>query len=167
MQMLLLVPHRGEPPSPWFLIVVPFLFLGLTALTNRLMGIPALYAAFPADGTDPIEENLGWQQVEFGGLRGHSPMSIKFGRRCLHLKQPFPFQPIWWRGPASVPWTDVVLEKEVSTGAWAFLSTAVFRLGGTGRSIRLRGRVARRLQERVKQGSDSGLPPRPGAIRPH
>lgn len=166
--LLWLVPRNGTPPSPWFLLAVPVLFLLLSWVTNRLMGIPALYEAFPADQDDPIEENLGWQQVEFGTFRGHSPMSIKFGRRCLHLKQPFPFQPAWWQGPASIPWKEVRLEKEVSGNWWAFLSAAEFRLGSERRMIRLRGKAARKLQARLKvlTPGGPGAPTTPGAIRP-
>ncbi len=168
MNLMLLVPRNGTPPSPWFLFLMPLLFLGLSWLTNRMLGVPALYAAFPADRDDPIEENLGWQQVEFGTFRGHSPMAIKFGRRCLHLKQPFPFQPAWWQGPASIPWNEIRLEKEVSENRWAFLSAAEFRLGAEGRMIRLRGKAARRLQARVRdlQGSGPSSAMKQGSIRP-
>ncbi len=168
MGLLGLVPRHGTPPPPWFLLMVPVIFLLVSWLTNRLMGIPALYEAFPADKDDAIEENLGWQQVEFGTFRGHSPMSIKFGRRCLHLKQPLPFQPAWWQGPASIPWNEVRLEREVSENRWAFLSAAEFRLGTEGRMIRLRGKAARRLQARVKamRGSGPGKAMGQGSIRP-
>ncbi len=67
--MMVLVPRNGAPPPPWFLLSVPVVFLAVSWLTNRMLGLPALYAAFPADPTDPIEQNLGWQQVEFGALR--------------------------------------------------------------------------------------------------
>jgi hypothetical protein len=168
--LLLVARSTGNSPPPGVLVFTAGLFLVLLPLlasvTNRLMGIPALYRDFPADPTDPIEESLGWRQVEFGALRGHSPMVITFGRRCLHLKQPFPFQPAWWRGPASIPWREVVLEKEAQSGGWAFLSAAEFRLGADGRVIRLRGKAARRLQDRVKAGQGPGGPPNPTAIRP-
>jgi hypothetical protein len=136
------------------------------------MGIGGMYRDWPADPSDPIEQNVGWQQVEFGAFRGHCPMSIKFGRRCLHLKQPFPFQPAWWQGPASIPWSDVLLEKEPSDSWWAFLSAAEFRLGAGGRMIRLRGKSARMLMVRVRQplgrAGHGPIPPvvGPGAIRP-
>ena len=108
--------------------------------------------------------------MEFGALRGHSPMSLKAGRRCLHLKQPFPFQPAWWQGPASIPWDEIRIEKEAAPSAWAFLSAAEFRIGAEGRLIRLRGKAARTLQAKVreKQGAGFGIPaaPGPGAIRP-
>ena len=170
MMALWLAPRNSPPPPPVFLLLVPLVFLAVSWLTNRLMGIPALYAAFPADKDDPIEENLGWNQVEFGALRGHSPMSIQFGKRCLHLKQPFPFQLPWWQGPASVPWAEVRLEKEASQAWWAFLSAAEFRLGSDGRLIRLRGKIARELQARLQRWpgmAPSPTPPvGPGAIRP-
>jgi len=171
MMALWLAPRNSPPPPPVFLLLVPLVFLAVSWLTNRLMGIPALYAAFPADKDDPIEENLGWNQVEFGALRGHSPMSIQFGKRCLHLKQPFPFQLPWWQGPASVPWAEVRLVKEASGAWWAFLSAAEFRLGSDGRLIRLRGKIARKLQARL-QRQPNGMAPaptppvEPGAIRP-
>ena len=161
--MTCLAALAAPPPSTLGPLIGVLLFLILfpllTALSSRLMGIPALYEAFPADPTDPIEERLGWPQVEFGGLRGHSPMAMAFGRRCLHLKQPFPFQPAWWRGPASIPWQEIRIEREAQTGAWEFWSPAVFQLGGTGRIIRLRGRAARRLQARVRQAQEPHLPP--------
>jgi len=173
MVLALLASRGGSPPPAVVLLLIPVVFLGVSWLTNRLMGIPALYAAFPADPTDPIETNLGWQQVEFGALRGHSPMSLKAGRRCLHLKQPFPFQPAWWQGPASIPWDQILVEKAASESTWAFFSAAEFRLGRDGRVIRLRGKAARTLQMLVleKQGtggqaSATGLPPGRGAIRP-
>ncbi len=168
MALLWLAPRHGNPPPPWFLLLVPLVFLLVSWLTNRMMGIPALYEAFPADEDDPVEENLGWQQVEFGTFRGHSPMSIKFGRRCLHLRQPFPFQPAWWQGPASIPWQEVRLEKEASGSWWAFLSAAEFRLGSEGRMIRLRGKAGRKLQARLmgpRPGGPGALTD-PGAIRP-
>ena len=171
MMVLVLLAPRGGSPPPAVLLLIPVIFLALSWLTNRLMGIPALYEAFPADPADPIEANLGWQQVEFGALRGHSPMSLKAGRRCLHLKQPFPFQPAWWQGPASIPWNQIRVEKEASGSSWAFLSAAEFRLGAEGRLIRLRGKAARTLQALVigKQRAGVGTPaaaPGQGAIRP-
>ncbi len=174
MALVMLASRGGSPPPPVVLLVVPVVFLAVSWFSNRLMGLPALYAAFPADPTDPIERNLGWQQVEFGALRGHSPISLKAGRRCLHLKQPFPFQPAWWQGPASIPWDLIRVEKEASESSWAFLSAAEFRLGAEGRMIRLRGKAARTLQAKVRerqgagpgQPSGSSLPPGQGAIRP-
>lgn len=168
MMPLAMLLGRGEPPPPWFLLFVPLIFLGVSWLTNRLMGIPALYKDFPADREDPIEENLGWQQVEFGALRGHSPMSIKFGRRCLHLKQPFPFQPLYWQGPASIPWQDILLDKAARPEKWAFWSAAEFRLGPGGRLIRVRGKAGRRLQARLLKGHEgaAGTSSRPEPIRP-
>lgn len=170
---LLLISRQGPPPSPWVLLLVPVIFLGATWLTNKLLGIDAMYQDWPADSNDPIERNLGWQQVEFGTFRGHCPMSIKFGRRCLHLKQPFPFQPLYWKGPASIPWHDVLLEKVPSPSWWAFLSAAEFRLGAGGRMIRLRGKAAKALMARIQPaqvGAGRGpLPPvaGPGPIRPN
>lgn len=171
MAMLLLGPRNGSPPPPWVLLFVPVLFLLVSWFTNRLMGIDAMYRDWPADPSDPIERNLGRQQVEFGTFRGHCPMSIQFGSRCLHLKQPFPFQPAWWKGPASIPWSEVQMEKAPNPAWWAFLSPAEFRLGCDGRLIRLRGKAARALLARVgPQGDAPGLgrwpPLGPGAIRP-
>jgi hypothetical protein len=175
MAFMVLSPRPGgEPPVPFLLLFVPLFFLAVSWLTNKLMGIDALYRDWPADREDPIDTNLGWQQVEFGALRGHCPMSIKLGQRCLHLKQPFPFQPFWWRGPGSVPWGEVLLEKEPSESRWAFLSVAEFRLGREGRMIRLRGKAGRALAAEVRRrqappGPGHGpVPPvvRPEAIRP-
>ncbi len=164
----MLIADPTPAAGPWiglglFLVLFPI----LTSLSNRLMGIPALYAAFPADPEDAIEENLGWQQVRFAGLRGHTPMSVRFGRRCLHLKQPFPFQPAWWRGPASIPWDQIRVEKEVPQGRWAFLGGAVFRLSSDGPAIRMGGKAALRLQDRVKRAQEArGFQPPPPALRP-
>jgi hypothetical protein len=173
MDVMLLVSRAGNPPPAWMLLFIPVIFLGASWLTNHLMGIDAMYTDWPADPADPIELNLGWQQIEFGAFRGHSPMSIKFGRRCLHLKQPFPFQPFWWLGPASIPWEEVLLEKEPIEAWWAFLSSTEFRLGAGGRRIRLRGKVARTLMARIqpRHAAEQGpgrIPPvvGPGSIRP-
>ena len=173
MMLLLLEPQHGPFGSPWVLILVPVVFLCATWLTNKLLGIDAMYQDWPAVSDDPIERNLGWQQVEFGTFRGHCPISIKFGRRCLHLKQPFPFQPVWWRGPASIPWDEVLLVKEPNPSWWAFLSAAEFCLGAGGRMIRLRGKAAQILMLRIqppqtlRQGPGP-IPPvvGPGAIKP-
>jgi hypothetical protein len=172
MDLMLLSRPGGSPPVPFLLLFIPLVFLGATWLTNHLMGIDAMYQDWPADPKDPIERNLGWQQVEFGTFRGHCPMSIKFGQRCLHLKQPFPFQPLFWKGPASIPWGDVILEKEPKEAWWAFLSPAEFRLGSGGRMIRLRGKAARSLMERIRPpqvGTGHGPSPPvvgPGPIQP-
>ncbi|WLT32964.1 hypothetical protein [Geothrix sp. PMB-07] len=171
MVLLWLSQPGAQPPLGFLLIFIPLVFLGATWISNRLLGIPAMYRDWPADRTDPIERNVGWQQVEFGAFRGHCPMSIKFGQRCLHLKQPFPFQPFYWLGPASIPWSEVRLEKAPSDRWWAFLSAAEFRLGAGGRMIRLRGKAARALMERVKgapggQGPGHRPPVVSGTIRP-
>ncbi len=171
MEWLLLVPRNGPPPPTWILLFVPVVFLGVSWLTNHLMGIDAMYKDWPADPNDPIERNLGWVQVEFGTFRGHSPMSIKFGRRSLHLKQPFPFQPAFWNGPASIPWSEMLLERAPNEAWWALLSPAEFRLGQGGRLIRLRGKAAKALMARLSVSSGGpGVgplpPPGPGAIRP-
>ena len=177
MVFLLLSRPGGPPPSPWFFLLMPVFLLGITGITNKMMGMDAMYKEWPADRNDPIEENAGWQQVEFGPTRGHCPMSIKFGKRCLHLKQPFPFQPLYWRGPASIPWNEVLIEKEPGTSWWAFLRTAEFRLGRSGRVVRLRGKAARTLLAEVKRRSGQGpnahgpvppvvVQPGPGPIKP-
>jgi hypothetical protein len=171
MELLLLVPRNGPPPPPWVLLLVPVVFLLVSWLTNHLMGIDAMYKDWPADANDPIERNLGWVQVEFGTFRGHSPMAIKFGRRCLHLKQPFPFQPAFWNGPASIPWSEVRLERAPNEAWWALLSPAEFRLGQGGRLIRLRGKAAKALMARLGVTAGGAAPgptppPGPGAIRP-
>jgi hypothetical protein len=173
MDLLLLLSRPGNPPPAWIFLFIPLIFLGATWLTNHLMGIDAMYRDWPAEPNDPIEQNVGWQQIEFGAFRGHCPMSIKFGRRCLHLKQPFPFQPLFWLGPASIPWTEVLLEKEPSDSWWALLSAAEFRLGAGGRVIRLRGKAAKTLVARIQLPKTPGpgpgpIPPvvGPGAIRP-
>ena len=151
MDLRLLSQPTAPLPVGFLLLFVPAVFLGATWLSSKLLGIDAMYRDWPADAEDPIEQNVGWQQVEFGTFRGHSPMSIKFGQRCLHLKQPFPFQPMFWKGPASIPWSDVLLEKEPKEAWWAFLSPAEFRLGSGGRMIRLRGKAAKALMTRVSE----------------
>ena len=177
MNLLLLGRSSAPPPIGFLVLFIPAVFLGTSWLTNRLMGISAMYEDWPADLTDPIEQNVGWQQVEFGGFRGHSPMSIKFGRRCLHLKQPFPFQPLWWKGPASIPWNEVLLTKAPSESWWALFSAAEFTLGQGGRMIRLRGKAAKLLMARIqpqtpssgpKPGQGPHIPPvvGPGALQP-
>ena len=177
MDLLVLLSKPGNPPVAFLFFFVPVVFLGSTWLTNHLMGIDAMYRDWPADPNDPIERKLGWQQVEFGAFRGHCLMSIQFGRRCLHLKEPFPFQPLFWKGPASIPWAEVLLEKAPREAWWAFLSPTQFRLGRGGRLIRLRGKAAKALMARVSEAQEPGVhrneppilrPPvvGPGAIRP-
>jgi hypothetical protein len=84
---------------------------------------------------------------------------------------------MFWLGPASIPWTEVLLEKEPKDAWWAFLSPAEFRLGQGGRMLRLRGKVAKVLAARVRetqgQRTPGALPPvlrppvaGPGPIRP-
>ncbi len=172
MALLLLSRSGGPPPPPWIFLLIPVVLLGTTWLTNKMLGIDAMYRDWPADPSDPIEQNLGWNQIEFGTFRGHCPMSIKFGQRCLHLKQPFPFQPFFWLGPASIPWGELVLVKAPSESWWAFLSAAEFTLGKGGRMIRLRGKAARTLMAELQRRSGGHphgpIPPvvGPGAIRP-
>ncbi|HLP31334.1 MAG TPA: hypothetical protein VK150_08235 [Geothrix sp.] len=167
--MALLLISRGAPP-PLEIVIPLFLlmFFGTSQLTFRLLGIRALYQAFPADRSDPIEQNLGWIQIEFGAWRGHTPMSVKAGRRCLHLKQPFPFQPMVWLGPASIPWEQVRLIEAIGDDRWAFWKAAVFELGPENRRIRLRGRAARTLQAllEARQGRAQAPPVPVSAIRP-
>ena len=70
---LMLLSRPGSPPPPWILLFVPVVFLGATWLTNHLLGILAMYRDWPADASDSIGQNVGWQQVEFGAFRGHPP----------------------------------------------------------------------------------------------
>jgi hypothetical protein len=169
MELLLLAPRAGSPAPIWIpLVLFPLVFLGGSLLSSRLLGVFQLYRDFPADQVDPIETNLGWIQIEFGVWRGHSPMSMKAGRRCLHIKQPFPFQPLFWLGPASIPWEQIRVVKEAGTDWWAFWKAAEFALGPEDRRIRIRGRAARKVQAQVeaRQGRAGNLPLPTAAIRP-
>jgi hypothetical protein len=169
MALLLLAPRAGSPAPVWIpLVLFPLVFFGGSLLSSRLMGVFQLYRAFPADQADPIETNLGWIQIEFGVWRGHTPMSLKAGRRCLHLKQPFPFQPLFWLGPASVPWEQIRVVQEAGADWWAFWKAAEFALGPEDRRIRIRGRAARKVQIQVetRQGRAGSFPLPAAAIRP-
>lgn len=169
MDLLLLAPRAGSPAPVWIpLVLFPLVFFGGSLLSSRLMGVFQLYRAFPADKADPIETNLGWIQIEFGVWRGHSPMAVKAGRRCLHLKQPFPFQPLLWLGPASIPWEQIRVVQAAGPDWWAFWKAAEFALGPEDRRIRIRGRAARKVQAQVetRQGRAGNLPLPTAAIRP-
>lgn len=169
MAALLLVPRAGSPAPIWIpLVLFPLVFLGGSLLSSRLLGVFQLYRDFPADQTDPIETNLGWIQIEFGVWRGHSPMSVKAGRRCLHIKQPFPFQPLFWLGPASIPWEQIRVVQAADPEWWAFWKAAEFALGPGDRRIRIRGRAARKVQAQVetRQGRAGSFPLPTAAIRP-
>ena len=169
MDLLLLAPRVGHPPPPWFIVgLFLAVFFGGSLLSSRLMGVFQLYRSFPADKSDPIEANLGWIQIEFGVWRGHTPMSVKAGQRCLHIKQPFPFQPLVWLGPASIPWDQIRVLQPAGEDWWAFWKAAEFALGPEDRRIRIRGRAAKKVQVQVetRQGR-VGNPPTPtSAIRP-
>lgn len=164
----LLAPHGAPPPLGIVIPLFLLMFFGTSQLTFRLLGIRALYRAFPADRSDPIEQNLGWIQIEFGTWRGHTPMSVKAGRRCLHLKQPFPFQPMVWLGPASIPWEQIRVLETPGESLWAFWAAAVLELGRDGRRIRVRGRAGRKLLALVeaRQGRAQAAPIAMSAIRP-
>jgi hypothetical protein len=169
MALLLLAPQGAHPPPLGFVLVLFLLvFFGGSLLSSRLMGVFQLYRAFPADKMDPIDANLGWLQIEFGTFRGHTPMSVKAGRRCLHLKQPFPFQPLIWLGPASIPWDQIRLLQPASTDWWAFWKAAEFTLGPEDSRIRLRGKAARKLQKELEamQGQADARPSPMAPIRP-
>ena len=169
MQLLLLVPRAGQASPPWFVFVLfPLVFIGVSLLSAKLMGVYELYRVFPADPTDSIETNLGWIQIEFGAWRGHTPMSVKAGRRCLHIKQPFPFQPLFWLGPASIPWVQVRVVQPAGEGWRSFWKAAEFALGPEDRRIRIRGGAARKLQVLIaaRQGRVETHQAPSGAIRP-
>lgn len=169
MALSLLAPRTGSPAPIWIpLVLFPLVFLGASLLSSRLLGVFQLYRDFPADQTDPIETNLGWIQIEFGVWRGHSPMSVKAGRRCLHIKQPFPFQPLFWLGPASIPWGQIRVMREAGNDWWAFWKAAEFALGPDDRRIRIRGRAARKVQGEVeaRQGRVGSPPITTATIRP-
>ena len=141
--------NQGGPPV-LALVLFPFFWMAVSALVNLFMGIYALYRRFPADGLDPIEETLRWKTVEFGRLHGHAPMNLGFGKRALHLKEPFPFQPFFWLGPASIPWSEITQTRLQNEAWWRFWSAASFQLGASGRVIHVRGRVAKAIQARLE-----------------
>jgi len=164
--MALLLISRGAPP-PLEIVIPLFLlmFFGTSQITFRLLGIRALYQAFPADRSDPIEQNLGWIQIEFGAWRGHTPMSVKAGRRCLHLKQPFPFQPMVWLGPASIPWEQIRLIEAIGDDRWAFWKAAVFELGPENRRIRLPGQGGAHPPGAARGAAGTGADPARPCLR--
>ena len=59
MMTLLLSRSSAPPPVGFLLLFIPAVFLGTSWLTNKLMGIDAMYEDWPADPTDPIEQNVG------------------------------------------------------------------------------------------------------------
>ena len=145
MDLLLLVPRSANPPPPGF---VSALFLVVFFGGSLLLIAPhgrRSSCTGPFRRTSPIPSNRTWagMQIEFGAFRGHTPMSVKAGRRCLHLKQPFPFQPLVWLGPASIPWDQVRLlqARQRRTGG-PFWRAAEFALGAGGRvGSALRGKA--------------------------
>jgi hypothetical protein len=167
-QLLLLTPP-GETANPaWILVLLfPLFFLGGSLLSARIMGVFDLYRSFPADKADAIETNLGWIQVEFGLWRGHAPMSVKVGRRYLHIKQPFPFQPLFWLGPASIPWNQIQVTKTADTRWWAFWAATEFSLGAFERPIRIRGKAGRKVQDQVNEHRSLAVRQGTTSIQPH
>lgn len=141
----------GSPePSPLiFFLIFPLIWMAISLLVSLMLGIFSLYREFPADGADVIEDSFGWVQMDFGTFRGHAPMSLRLGRRALHIKEVFPFQPLFWLGPASIPWTEITQVRRVSESSWHFWSAAEFTVGARVRRLRLRGRAARALQARL------------------
>jgi len=148
---LCLATANPEAPGIVFFLIFPLIWLGASALGNFMLGIYGLFREFPADPSDTIEESFGWVQVNFGNFRGHTPMGLRLGRGALHLKGVFPFQPLFWLGPASIPWSKVVQIQRLSENWWQFWSAAEFNLGT--RKIRLRGRAGRALQARLDANS--------------
>lgn len=148
---------RGDPPPALFFAFFPLLWCAVSALASLFLGIFGLYRRYPADPMDPIEESFWWKTVEFGARRGHAPMNLRFGRRALHMKEPFPFQPLFWLGPASIPWSEISVVQRRNETWWSFWSAASFKLGDTGRVIRVRGSLAKALQARV-EGDPGGRP---------
>jgi len=143
--------REGDPSGPLLLLLYPTFFLAVLLLSNFLLGIYGLYREFPADENDRIDQSLGWVQVEFGLFRGHMPMSLRLGSKALHIKGVFPFQPLFWLGPASVPWERITQTRRIDEGWWRFWSSADFLLGT--RRIRLRGKAGRVLQARMDASS--------------
>jgi hypothetical protein len=142
--------------------LLPMALLGLWTMTSAIQGIYALYKAYPPDAGDAPGKTFYWATVEFGGFRGHAPMTIVLGRRALHLKEPFPIQPLFWLGPASVPWEEIRQTIRLRTGFLSLLTHAELELGGPdGRRIRIRGRAARAIQEHLDARAGIYPPIRP------
>ena len=152
----------------WFPFLFPLLWLGVGVLTSLVLGIYGLYREFPQDKDDPIHGGNAWAQVGFGPLffGGHAPMNLGFGIRCLHMKEPFPFQPLFWLGPASIPWDRIRIVDRISENPWALFSWVTLRIEGSGKTMRLSGRSGRAIQAVLdeKVGARGALTPRP--IRP-
>ncbi|HJU83121.1 MAG TPA: hypothetical protein VJ600_02835 [Holophagaceae bacterium] len=153
----------------FFPFFFPVLWVSVAALISLVLGIYGLYRDFPPDDTDPIEDTFYWSQVGFGPLffGGHAPMNLKLGRRCLHLKEPFPFQPLFWLGPASIPWDRIRIKDRISDRSWAVFSWITLEIQDSGKLLRLSGRVGRALQACMDARAEAGVPPPvPNPIRP-
>lgn len=131
-------------------VLFPIFWVVVASLTSWTMGIFRLYSDFPPDANDPIEQRFRFVTAYFGSMGGHTLVSLTLGRRYLHLKEVFPFQPFFWMGPASIPWTEIRLAKRASDNPWAFWSYARFELGPDQKVIRLQGRAARAIQEHLE-----------------
>lgn len=147
--MLLLNTVSQLNPGLFLVPLFPVLWVGMAAMLSWVMGIYGLYSDFPRDASDPIGSRYRFVTIFLGSLNGHTMVSLGLGQRCLHLKEVFPFQPLFWLGPASIPWEEIRLTRRISDRGWAFWSFARFQLGPLGKEISLQGRPARALQARL------------------
>lgn len=148
-------PPAGQPEVPWllrdpriFTLFFAAIWIDMNLFISWSQGFFRLYAVFPPTPEDPIEARFFW--VQFSRAMSHGPVSVKLGRTCVHIREVFPFRPLFWKGPASIPYEALRIDKSSSRGFWSFLSQARFEIMDLGIVFSLSGKAGRQLEGRLE-----------------
>jgi hypothetical protein len=110
-------------------------------------GVRRLYSKFPNDSSDPsIRSWISWRG-DLGLLTRHSLMRIGIGQKHLHIR--FFLLPVLFKAPISIPWRELRIEATLEQCPFPIFKFLKLRIGDDAYLIRLRGSVARAVQNAI------------------
>ena len=140
-----------------FLIIIPVgIFLALWAFDWMYgfgTGLRSLVNTYPHISSDQIIGSSFTWRADLGLLLGRPWIWFHVGHTHLHIK--LFLLPFLFRRSASIPWSDINIEGTLEQSLLPFLRTLEIRIGQEKLFMRLRGRSARLVQQRLLQPHDA------------
>lgn len=151
-----------QEPGIW---IFPFFLAGGLVVTNLfsyLAGYGDLLKRFPPQ-EDEVEDTYRFASGYLGWVHFGSALTVRFGRKGLHLAPMAMFRTLLGRGLPCIPWSELEQVRTCDTLVGSYFLAPKFRIRATGSRFSLSGRPGMKLQERLKTlpGSSGAIPPPP------
>ncbi|MFN8012274.1 MAG: hypothetical protein U0P81_12965 [Holophagaceae bacterium] len=115
----------------------------VSAIHSWRLGFFRLYAIFPPRLGDPSSERF--HAVVYASDGRRSMVSVTLGQACVHVREALLWRPLFWLGPASIPYDSLRVWKPGGEGLRNLLDWPEFTVADAEMAFKLSGHAGQRL----------------------